>query len=67
MELQEFIAEKHKLETHLAEIIANAVKTFKEKTGYSPNAIDVHMVFTTEIGDLKTQYHVSHVTTNIDL
>ena len=67
MELQEFISEKCKMETYLVTAIANITEKFKEKTGFSPCPINVHMVNCTQTGDIEQQYMVSYVTVDVDI
>lgn len=67
MDLNELRKEKAKLEIELIDAIALRVKTFKQKTGLTPDRIDVDMMNISTATSQEMEYQIGGVHVHLDV
>ena len=61
MDIKDFKIARRELEEEVLYAVAAAVRTFQDKTGMSPQSIDIRLVDVTAFGDTYPSYMVSDV------
>lgn len=66
MEIEVLIKEKEELERRLHSAVGEEIRRFKDRTGFSPQAIAIYMRDITGFEDKNPQYMLEEISVSID-
>lgn len=61
MDIKDFKIARREMEEEIRDAVVEAIRTFQEKTGMSPQGIDIRLIDVTASGDMDRSYMVSDV------